>query len=218
MFQVNGAKGVYDSKISDPSVRYGRNAVENHIQYMEKPILEAAFNPYPAPVLDFSPTEKALERNEEMLEDFIKGNDRYLASLPPLEYEYRYVPNFENGKIDKKALLAAAYEEMNCVKELSVDDFEARYLINDEMTAEPLDVNKDGKIDIAEYGANIMATDLLSKGTTDVTKVDGTINAKGMNAIIEYTKKANAQAASNLYSNIYNTYDLGSALDELDLD
>jgi hypothetical protein len=39
-----------------------------------------------------------------------------------------------------------------------------------------------------------------------------------MNAILEYTKKANAQAASNLYSNIYKTYDLGSALNELDID
>ena len=86
------------------------------------------------------------------------------------------------------------------------------------MTAEPLDVNKDGKIDIAEYGANMLATDLLSKDTTDVTKVDGSINTKGMNAIIEYTKKANAKAAADLYSSVYNTYDLGSALNELDLD
>ena len=59
---------------------------------------------------------------------------------------------------------------------------------------------------------------MLGKDTTDVTKVDGSINTKGMNAIVEYTKKANAKAAADLYSNIYNTYDLGSALDELDLD
>lgn len=218
MFQVNGANGVYDSKVTDPSVRYGRNAVENHIQYMEKPVMEAMFKPYPAPVLDFSPTEKALDRNEEMLEDFINGNDKYLASLPPLEYEYRYVPKAESGIIDKKAVLGAAYEEMNGVKELSVEDFSARYLMNDEMTAEPLDVNKDGKIDIAEYGANIIATDLLSKDTTDVTKADGVINSKGMNAIVEYTKKANAQAASQLYLNIYNTYNLGNVLDELEIE
>lgn len=218
MFQVNGSNGIYDSKVADPSVKYGRNAVENHIQYMEKPLSESLNNPNPAPILDFGISEEAVDHNIEALEKFAENNDNYLASLPPLEYEYRYLPNFENGKIDKKALLAAAYEEMNGVKELSVDEFSARYLINEEMTAEPLDVNNDGKIDIAEYGANIMAADLLSKGTTDVTKADGSINTKGMNAILEYTKKANAQAASELYSNIYNTYDLGSALDELDLD
>ena len=33
-------------------------------------------------------------------------------------------------KIDKKALLAAAYEEMNGVKELSVDDFDySQYVV-----------------------------------------------------------------------------------------
>ncbi len=218
MFQVNGANGIYDNKIADPSVKYGRNAVENHIQHLEKPLIEALTNSNPAPILDFAPDAEALDYNIEVLEEFTENNDKYLASLPPLEYEYRYLPNFENGKFDKKALLAAAYEEMNGVKELSVDDFSARYLINDEMTAEPLDVNKDGKIDIAEYGANMLATDLLSKDTTDVTKVDGSINTKGMNAIIEYTKKANAKAAADLYSSVYNTYDLGSALNELDLD
>ena len=36
--------------------------------------------------------------------------------------------------------------------------------------------------------------------------------------IVEMTKKINAKAASDLYANIYNTYELGSALDELDLD
>ena len=218
MFQVNGANGIYDNKIADPSIRYGKNAVENHFQHLEKPLLDAMTNPNPAPILDFGIEEDAVDSNIEALEKFTENNDKYLSSLPPLEYEYRYLPNFENGKIDTKALLAAAYEEMNGVKELSVDEFSARYLMNEEMTAEPLDVNKDGKIDIAEYGANMLATDLLSKDTTDVSKVDGSINTKGMNAILEYTKKANSQAASELYTNIYNTYDLGSALDELDLD
>ena len=75
-----------------------------------------------------------------------------------------------------------------------------------------MDINKDGKIDVAEYGANMLATDILSKGTTDPMKADGVINAKGMNAILEYSKKMNAQAATNLYKNIYNTYNLGSGL------
>ena len=76
------------------------------------------------------------------------------------------------------------------------------------MTAEPLDINKDGKIDIAEYGANILAADVLSKGTTDPNKVDGTVNNRGFNAILAYTQKANAAAASKLYTNLYNTHGL----------
>ena len=104
---------------------------------------------------------------------------------------------------------------MGGVKELSVKEFENRYLIDDSQTAEPMDINKDGKIDIAEYGANIVATDVLSKGTTDPMKADGVINSKGMNAILEYSKKSNAIAAAKLYANVYNAHNLGSALNQI---
>lgn len=214
--QINGLNGAYDKKIQDPSVRYGRNAVENHVAYLEEPIMKAGFNP--APILDFSNSIEAVDKNIDNLEKFAQKNDEYLDALPPLEYEYRYMPNVVDGNIDKKALLGAAYEEMNGVKELPVEEFERQYLIDDTMTAKPMDVNNDGKIDIAEYGTNILATDLLSKDTTDVSKIDGTINTKGMNSIIEYTSKANAKAASKLYLNIYNTYNLGTAMNELEIE
>ena len=214
--QINGLNGAYDKKIQDPSVRYGRNAVENHVAYLEEPIMKAGFNP--APILDFSNSIEAVDKNIDNLEKFVQKNDEYLEALPPLEYEYRYMPNVVDGNIDKKALLGAAYEEMNGVKELPVEEFERQYLIDDTMTAKPMDVNNDGKIDIAEYGTNILATDLLSKDTTDVSKIDGTINTKGMNSIIEYTSKANAKAASKLYLNIYNTYNLGTAMNELEIE
>lgn len=212
--QVNGAKGPYDTKVQDPSVRYGRNAVENHISYMELPIVNNKSNQ--APILDFSPNAQADAENIEKLEKFINENDRYLNSLPPLEYEYRYMPNLVNGQIDKKALLGAAYEEMGGVKELSVKEFERRYMSED-MTAEPLDINKDGKIDISEYSTNILATDLLSKGTSDISKVDGSINQKGMNAVLEYSKISNAKAAANMYAQLYNTYGLNNAMNNINL-
>lgn len=192
-FQVNGAGGKYDS--------YGRNAVENHLQYMEAPLVND--KQYTAPILDFKPTEEADSNNFKSLEKFADENDAYLASLPPLEYEYRYMPE---GSFDKQILIDAAKEEMGA-DELSVEEFEDRYLIDDEtMTAEPLDINKDGKIDASEYAANIVATDLLSKDTTDPMQADGLITPKGMNAILEYSKKSNAAAAADLYANIYNTY------------
>ena len=195
-FQVNGASGKYDS--------YGRNAVENHLQYMEAPLVNDKQTP--APILDFKPTEEADANNFKALEKFADENDAYLASLPPLEYEYRYMPE---GSFDKQTLLDAAKEEMGA-DELSVEEFEDRYLIDAEtMTAEPLDINKDGKIDASEYAANIVATDIMSKDTTDPMQADGLITPKGMNAILEYSKKSNAAAAADLYANIYNTYNLG---------
>ena len=75
-----------------------------------------------------------------------------------------------------------------------------------------MDINKDGKIDIAEYGSSIIAADLLSKSDSpDINNVDGTINKKGFDALLRYTQKSNAEAAAKLYSNIYNTYNLGEA-------
>lgn len=209
-FQVNGSNGKYDGKVTDDSVRYGKNAVDNHIKHMQAPLVNENFAI--PPVFNFSPSAEATESNLEALEKYTNANDAYLNSLPPLEYEYRYIPNFSNGNIDKKALYAAASEEMGGIKEVSVREFENKYLIDDSQTAEPMDINKDGKIDVAEYGANMIATDVLSKGTTDPIKADGVINAKGMNAILEYSKKSNAAAAAKLYSNIYNTYNLGSPL------
>ena len=125
------------------------------------------------------------------------------------------MPNIVQGNINQKALLGAALEEMGGNKELSVKEFEHRYLIDKNLTAEPIDINKDGKIDIAEYGSNIIAADILSKGSTDPMKADGTINAKGMNAVLEYSKKSNAAAAAKLYSNIYNTHKLGSFMNQI---
>ena len=213
--KLNGETGIYDNKVSNNSVKYGRNAINNSLDYLEKNFLTTEETS--APILDFSSKEQSQDKNIEMLEAFTKKNDEYLSKLPPIEFEYRYMPNLIQGKIDKLALLGAAYEEIGA-KEVDIEDFENNFLIDNTFTAKPLDINNDNKIDIAEYGANILATDLLSKNSTDINKIDGTINSKGLNAVLEYTKKANAQAASELYSNIYNTYDLGSALDELDLD
>ena len=92
------------------------------------------------------------------------------------------------GKFDKASLLAAAEQEMQA-KELSVEEFEYRYLIDDTMTAEPLDINKDGKIDNSEYAANIVAADILSKDSTDPAQADGIITPKGLNAVLEYSKE-----------------------------
>ena len=211
-FQINGNQGKYDGKITDESIKYGRNAVDNHVKYIQAPINNENFAV--PPVLDFSPSAEAGEKNIKAMENFADANDAYLKSLPPLEYEYRYIPNFTQGHLDNKAVLAAAYEEMGGVKEMPIKEFENKYLIDDTQTVEPLDLNKDGKIDIAEYGSNIVATDVLSKGTTDPMKADGVINAKGMNAILEYSKKSNAVAAANLYANVYNSHKLGSALNQ----
>lgn len=221
MFEVNngvakidGSKGKYDGKVTDPSVRYGRNAVENYYTYLEKPIVSDTFNT--APILDFGMSPAAADKNAEKLDKFLKENDEYLNALPPLEFEYRYMPT---SKLDKKALMGAAYEEMGGVKEMSVEEMDSRFAPDDSFTSQALDINKDGKIDNGEYASSILAADMLSKSEIpNPANIDGTIKNKGFNAVLAYTQKSKAAAAAALYSNIYNTYNLGEAGKEFKAD
>lgn len=214
MFEVNngvakidGSKGKYDGKVSNPSVKYGRNAVENYYTYLEKPLIADTMNT--APILDFGLSPDAANKNADKIDKFLKENDEYLSALPPLEYEYRYMPQ---GKVDTQAVLGAAYEEMGQNKDLSVQELDSRFAPDDNFTSKALDINNDGKVDIAEYGSSILAADMLSKSdVADTKNVDGTINKRGFDAVLAYTQKSNLAAASKLYSNIYNTYNLGEA-------
>ena len=212
---INGNNGKYDNKVTDTSVKYGRNAVENHIDYLEKPLVNDNFAT--PPILEFGVDAAAQQRNTAKLEEFVKKNDEYLNSLPPLEYEYRYMPNNGMGNVDKKALLGTAYQEMGAL-EYPVEKFEKNFLIDNTFTAEPLDINKDGKIDVSEYSTNILAADMLSKPSPNISNIDGTINSKGFNAVIEYSKKARAAEAAKLYADLYKNYDLASAYDSFKAD
>lgn len=218
MFEVNnnvakidGKQGKYDDKtVTNPSVRYGRNAVDNYYSYIEKPFTMDKMNP--APILDFGVNPDAAEKNEAKLNKFLDENDKYLSALPPLEFEYRYMPTQARGQVDAQSALGAAYEEMGQRKAVPVNEMDHSFAASDEFSTKPMDINGDGKIDNAEYASSLLAADALSKGEdANPDNIDGTINRKGFDAVLAYTKKSNAQAAANLYSNLYNKYQLGEA-------
>ena len=78
---INGNNGKYDGKVTDSSVRYGRNAVENHLTYLEKPLANDNFAT--PPILEFNSSPDAQQRNIDKLDEFTYQNDVYLNSLPP---------------------------------------------------------------------------------------------------------------------------------------
>lgn len=214
MFEVNnsvakidGARGKYtEENVTNPSVRYGRNSVQNFYSYLEKPIIND--NHAMPPILDFGIDKNAVNNNIEKMEKFVQENDTYLNSLPPLEYEYRYMPNINKaGNIDKDALLGTAYEELGKRKEVEIKDLDQTFAMDKDYSTAPMDINKDGKIDIGEYGASILASDMISNDGN----INGTINKKGHDAVYELTKKANAKAAVQLYSTLYNKFNLADA-------
>ena len=159
MFEVNngiakidGSNGKYDGVVTNPSIKYGRNAVDNYYSYLEKPIVEDKMNP--APILDMGLNPNAPEENAKKLDKYLKENDDYLKSLPPLEFEYRYMPNIHNGKIDKNALFGAAYEEMGKRTSIPVKEIDSAFGPEAALSTAPMDINKDGNIDIGEYSSD----------------------------------------------------------------
>lgn len=212
---INGNKGIYDGKINDNSVRYGRNAAANNFEYLKKlggkrSESTDTFNYSDKNYGNLSKT-KLIEANSEKL---IQETDDFLNSLPPLEFEYQYMPDGANGKnIDKMALLGAAFEEMGKKISIPVQEFTEKLKKSfQNADASAFDINKDGKVDNAEYSTSILVSDMLSKGEKlEASKIDGKINNNGLSKILPYTNAKNLAAASKNLADIYNAYNLCEA-------
>lgn len=176
--RIDGRQGIYDNKVQNSSVRYGRNALSNYKSYTED-----------------------------------LGN---VDNMPPLKFEYRYMPN---GKLDKLALMGNAYEELGKKTEVKTEELTAtlQEFGGDRFSAEAIDINKDGYIDVAEYATTTLTEDALSstKGfNVDPNKVDGIINNEGANKTFALNLKSNAKIASEIYSKLYNEFGLDKAQEE----
>ena len=215
---INGNRGIYDGKIADKSVLYGRNAVANHFEYLkdlggkksEKADTFTPSNKNAGNLLKSKLTEIGSEK-------LIKETDDFLNSLPPFDFEYRYMPEGANGKnIDKLALLGSAFEEMGKKISIPVQEMTEKLKASiKDADASVLDINKDGRIDNAEYSTSILASDMLSKGDEfDASKVDGNINKNGLYKSLAYANVKNHEKASKNLAEIYNSYNLSDAQKE----
>lgn len=183
---ISGQSGIYYNKVTSPEVRYGRNATDNYMNYT-----------------------KDLEKSDNM---------------PPLAFEYRYVPD---GKYSTLALMGNAYEELGKKTEVSVEELNKKFADTNkeigqksgvELCADALDLNNDGKVDLAEYATSTMATDMLDsldeKTMPTVNNIDGVITNKGENAALKLYTKNNIQPAKQIFTNLYNTFNLNNAMNE----
>lgn len=183
---ISGQSGIYDNKVTSPEVRYGRNATDNYMNYT-----------------------KDLEKSDNM---------------PPLAFEYRYVPD---GKYSTLALMGNAYEELGKKTEVSVEELNKKFADTNkeigqksgvELCADALDLNNDGKVDLAEYATSTMATDMLDsldeKTMPTVNNIDGVITNNGENAALKLYTKNNIQPAKQIFTNLYNTFNLNNAMNE----
>ncbi len=233
--KINGANGKYDSVINNPSVRYGRNAVANYYTYLD----DYKFQPVEMPKLDnlAQLDEDKFEAKMSELDTAIKKTDEQIAKMPPVKFEYTYA-QCPGGKLDVMSLMGASYGEMG-TKSKSTKEFSKSLqktfskpnifmqIVNNvkaffkgqpreklelhpvKMSVDAFDINKDKKIDIAEYSVSILVSDMLSNG-----QIDGTVTNRGENASLAYANAKNAAAAKHVAENLYNKYDLGTAQEE----
>ena len=218
VFKINGQNGIYNSQPMSSSVRYGRNAMDNYKNYINTLKLEEVEFPDIADLATLSQEE--FDAKMDLLE--LSLDKMAKEKLPMLKFECRYMPS--SNKIDKQALLGASFEEMGTV-EIPTKILNNRIQNNmDEifpeedyqMTADMLDINKDGKVDVAEYATSILVEDALSKDSThfDSKNINGSFNNDGENALYKYHTKSNYEIASAIFKGVYEMYGLDKAKED----
>jgi len=217
--QINGNKGVYDKKVDDPSVKYGRNACDNFKKYID------AFKSAPKDLglpdikglKDMKPEE--LDKKLKELEDALKKSEEQRNSTPPLKFAYKYLPgNVDYKNLDKKALLGNAYEELGKRTSVKVEDLtkELQTSFGKKADAKALDINENGEIDLGEYATTILVSDMYSKdkNSLNAENITGTITSEGQMESVPYISSKNYDMAHKNLSAIHKAFNLGEATKE----
>ena len=231
---ISGDYGKYNGKVKDYSVCYGRNSANNARQYVLSfreplPDIECSYIDYKPrgkkggiirKISDFIQNIK-FNRQMKKCEKQLKKMDVALSKMPALNFVQKYMPgNPEITGVDKMALMGAAYEELGS-REVSLKSLNSRLSSIDapyakEISADALDLNNDGKIDVAEYSTSILLEDALSTDSSTVRaeNIDGIITRNGSDASFAYSVKGNKEAAKETFTYLYDTFDLGQAKKE----
>ncbi len=203
---ISGDFGKYDNTVKNNSVRYGRNSVDNFKKYLSNYVTPE----FPAP--KFSKPED--------VDVFLKQLNESESKRTPLDFVQKYMPgDIKNGKIDSMALMAASFEELG-KPEISKEELENQIKSTaanpENVTADAMDLNKDGKIDLAEYSTSILLSDALSTNNQEISpeNIDGVVTNKGLDSIAPFAEKNNVNEAYKTYSYLYDFYKLGEAQKE----
>lgn len=148
---ITGDKGANDN-LSNSSIKYGRNSVNNRSEYLDK-IKSAQLNLPNLSNAKYLQDDEFKKRTDDALVALDKEN-----KLPPLKFVMKYLPqNVDYKNLDKMALLGAAFEEMGKKLSIGVDELSAKLQLafGKNINAKAVDINNDGKIDIGEYATTI---------------------------------------------------------------
>lgn len=198
---INGQNGIYDNLIQNNSARYGRNAIQNHVDYLKS---------YHIPPIESNIQENdSFEVKMQKTDEFVKKLQDRQQQLPPINFQLNYMKIPSRGVVDKDALMAASYEELGNQFLVSVKQMNP-IMAN---AMDTLDLNRDGYVDISEYSTSILLADMLDDDyqLPNGQNIDGVITNKGENRLVQYALPQNKDIAYRTYLSLYQGYNLGEA-------
>lgn len=212
---ITGNHGKYDGVVRNSGVRYARNAMANFNQYAS----------YRMPKIKFPDlsnlsklSEDKFETKMEQLEAAIEASKKLRQKMPPLDYTVKYLPGKANiNTLDTVAVIAAAFEDMGRKLSVGTEALTKRLqksFATDKISAAALDIDKDGRIDVAEYAASVLTADMLSSGSLDKKDINGKITRDGNMRLLSFFNKRNNYLPERVFGHLYDYFALDEAKQE----
>lgn len=231
---ITGYNGIYDGKVQNPSIRYGMNAANNMQIFTEEGSKKAVESITENRYIQDSNSDG--EIFAKALEKFAQGLEQDEFTLSKYRYQYSTV---NEGEFDKLSLLGAAYEEMGRkenipVKKMTkmIQEFYPSIKKSGKegksvFSAKVLDTNKNGKVEVDEYGTFLALADVKSKdkSSEDMSLVNGQITDEGVKEAMSYmavntknpfTRFKLTRYMRNVFANLQKNLDLSEAKEKFE--
>lgn len=213
---ITGNHGRYDGIVRNSKVRYARNAMANLREYASYRMPKVTF---PDLTNLSGLSDDKFERKMSELSEALEKSQAVRKGMPPLDYTVKYLSGKAgmNSEIDTVALLGAAFEDLG--RKLSVGtekmtkDLQKTFNSKN-ASADVLDLDKNGRIDIAEYATSILAADMLSKASLEKKDIDGKITKDGHMRLISFFNKRNNYLPERVFGHLYDFFALDLAKKE----
>ncbi len=191
------------------SIQSGRNAIKNFRLYTESMQLKEPKLPDVGKLSEMS--EDEFEKTMQDLDNEIKY---FNENTPPVDFALQYSEKTPSG-IDKMSLLGAAYEELGARTSVDTEELseQLQEQFGSQVSADAIDLDENGEIDVAEFATTILAQDSLSTDDGDISpdKINGIITNDGQNLHLAYYAKQNYKVANETYKALYDHYNLDNA-------
>ncbi len=212
---ITGNQGKYDGIVRNPRVRYARNAMNNLQEYASYRLPKVKY-PDLSNISNLS--EDKYEKKMAQLEEALEASQKARKTMPPLDYTIKYLPGkVDINTVDTVALLGAAFEDMGRKLSISTDVLTKQLqktFRTDKVSAAALDLDKNGRIDVAEYGASILTADMLSSASLDKKDINGKINKEGHMRLLSFFNKRNSYLPERVFGHLYDFFALDNAKEE----